>query len=78
MSDRATKEGNCRVVAELLQSDYHGNHAKNQDGKNAAHLAAIDGQNDILRQLIFHQVNVNARDAAGLTPLHVMTFIFLF
>ncbi|KAH1023327.1 hypothetical protein HUJ04_012553 [Dendroctonus ponderosae] len=67
---RATDVGHYRVVTELLQSGYLGFDAKNQDGKTAAHLAAINGQNTILRELIFYQVNVNFRDASGVTPLH--------
>lgn len=62
------------MVTELLQSGYPGFDAKNQDGKTAAHLAAINGQNTILRELIFYQVNVNFRDASGVTPLHVSPF----
>ncbi|CAG9759921.1 unnamed protein product [Ceutorhynchus assimilis] len=67
---RATDVGNFTVVTALLQSGYPGYDAKNQDGKTAAHLAAINGENDILRELIHHQVNVNLRDATGVTPLH--------
>ncbi|XP_066258920.1 tyrosine-protein kinase Shark [Euwallacea similis] len=67
---RATNVGNYEIVTRLLQSGYMGCDAKNQDGKTAAHLAASNGQNDILRKLIDHQVNVNLRDAMGVTPLH--------
>ncbi|XP_050314326.1 tyrosine-protein kinase Shark [Anthonomus grandis grandis] len=72
---RATKEGDHKVVAELFQSSeskYLGDKrdAKNQDGKTATHIAAINGQNDILKTLIDHNSNANLRDAGGLTPLH--------
>ncbi|KAL1492891.1 hypothetical protein ABEB36_011064 [Hypothenemus hampei] len=67
---RATNAGDYRVVTELLQSGYPGYDAKNQEGKTSAHLGAINGNTEILRELIFHQVNVNCRDAKGMTPLH--------
>lgn len=67
---RATNEGDYNVVSELLKTRYHGYQAKNQDGRTAAHLAAIRGQNDILRTLVYYKFNVNVRDAVGFTPLH--------
>ncbi|XP_060516097.1 tyrosine-protein kinase Shark isoform X2 [Cylas formicarius] len=67
---RATDQGNYTVVSELLKTGYHGYEAKNQDGQTAVHIASIKGQNDILRNLIQHGVNVNLRDTAGYTPLH--------
>lgn len=58
-------------MSELLNSGYTQLGAKNPNGQTATHLAAIDGQNDILALLIESQVNVNLRDAMGFTPLHV-------
>lgn len=68
---RATDQGAYTVVTELLRTGYHGSLAKDQNGQTAVHLAAIKGENEILRHLIHHNVNVNLRDAAGFTPLHV-------
>lgn len=59
------------MVSELLKCGNRSLEAKNEDGQTAAHLAARLGMDDILRKLIEGGANVNCRDTAGLTPLHV-------
>jgi tyrosine-protein kinase len=49
--------------------------AKNEEGQTAAHLAAIGGSNAILSILIRAGTNVNAKDSASKTPLHVIYLI---
>lgn len=66
---RATTQGNLTVVLALLKSGYR-HEAKNQDGQTAVHLVSIAGKDDILRELLDHEANVNSRDTAGYTPLH--------
>ena len=68
---RATKEGNLTVVSELLRSGYRSIDAKNESGQTAIHLAAILNRIEILRLLIQGGGNVNIKDDADLTPLHV-------
>nr|CAD7588127.1 unnamed protein product [Timema genevievae] len=68
---RATKEGNYTVVSELLKCGYRSLEAKNQDGQTAVHLASRMGKDDILKKLIESGANINCRDTAGYTPLHV-------
>lgn len=59
------------VVSELLKCGYRSIEAKNQDGQTAAHLASRIGSDDILIKLIENGANMNCRDTAGFTPLHV-------
>ncbi|EFA10985.1 tyrosine-protein kinase Shark [Tribolium castaneum] len=66
---RATKEGNYKVVSEVLKTGYR-HEAKNQNGQTAVHLASMNGKDDILRKLIDYGASVNLRDTAGYTPLH--------
>ncbi|KAK6619535.1 hypothetical protein RUM43_012292 [Polyplax serrata] len=67
---RATKEGNYKVVSELLKCGYRNTDAKSEDGQTAAHLASSKGADDILLKLIETGANINCRDTAGYTPLH--------
>ncbi|XP_017782286.1 PREDICTED: tyrosine-protein kinase shark [Nicrophorus vespilloides] len=66
---RATREGNLRIVSEVLKTGY--NHdAKNENGQTAVHIASMHGNNDILTTLIDYGANVNSIDMAAYTPLH--------
>lgn len=67
---RATSQGDYIVVSELLKTGYK-HEVKNQDGQTAVHLASMSGKNEILRKLIEYGANVNLRDTASFTPLHV-------
>ncbi|XP_058804945.1 tyrosine-protein kinase Shark [Phymastichus coffea] len=67
---RATLRRNYTVVSELLKCGYRSLDAKNQLGQTAVHLAAMDGTDEILTQLIQANASVNCRDTAGYTPLH--------
>lgn len=51
--------------------------AKNKDGQTAVHIASMQGKDDILRKLIEYSANVNSRDSAGYTPLHVSRVAFI-
>lgn len=65
--------GNYKVVSELLKCQYRSLDAKNEDGQTAVHVASRLGQDDILKKLIESNANINCRDTAGYTPLHVST-----
>lgn len=67
---RATREGNYKVVSELLKCQYRNLDAKNEDGQTAVHVASRLGQDDILKKLIESNADINCRDIAGYTPLH--------
>ncbi|XP_026288164.1 tyrosine-protein kinase Shark [Frankliniella occidentalis] len=67
---RATREGNYKIVSELLKCQYRSLDAKNEDGQTAVHVASRLGQDDILKKLIESNANINCRDTAGYTPLH--------
>lgn len=70
-------QGNYTIVSELLKCGYRSLDAKNQLGQTAAHLAAKDGIDDILKKLIENKASVNCRDSAGYTPLHVSTLCLM-
>jgi tyrosine-protein kinase len=70
-----TPVGNYTVVSELLKCGYRSLEAKNQEGQTAVHLASRMGKDDILKKLIESGANVNCRDTAGYTPLHVCTTV---
>jgi ankyrin repeat protein len=67
--------GNYTVVSELLKCGYRSLEAKNQEGQTAVHLASRMGKDDILKKLIESGANINCRDTAGYTPLHVCTIV---
>jgi ankyrin repeat protein len=67
--------GNYTVVSELLKCGYRSLEAKNQEGQTAVHLASRMGKDDILKKLIESGANINCRDTAGYTPLHVSTWV---
>ena len=64
--------GNFTVVSELLRGSYRSIDAKNETGQTAIHLAASLGRVEILQLLIQGGGNVNVKDHADLTPLHVI------
>jgi len=46
--------------------------ARDEQGRTALHLAAMDGHEEMVRELIGKQsADVNARDSNGATPLHL-------
>lgn len=70
-------QGNTTVVTELVRSGYRSIDAKNESGQTAVHLAALLNRTEILRLLIDGGGNVNIKDDADLTPLHVSHVHFL-
>ena len=69
--------GNYTVVSELLKCGYRSLEAKNQEGQTAVHLASRMGKDDILKKLIESGANINCRDTAGYTPLHVRSLLII-
>jgi len=69
--------GNYTVVSELLKCGYRSLEAKNQEGQTAVHLASRMGKDDILKKLIESGANINCRDTAGYTPLHVGSLLIV-
>lgn len=77
---RATREGDVTVVSELLKCGYRNIDAKNHEGQTAVHLASRCGigtnQQPIIEQLLANGANVNSRDSAGNTSLHVSYILY--
>lgn len=67
---RATREGDLKIVSELLKSGYRNIDAKNTEGQTAVHVASILGNSDIIAALLEAGANAAIRDSRGLTPLH--------
>lgn len=67
---RATREGDLKIVSELLKSGYRNIDAKNTEGQTAVHVASILGNSDIIECLLEAGANATIRDSGGLTPLH--------
>ncbi|CAG0882307.1 unnamed protein product [Darwinula stevensoni] len=67
---RAAKEGDLRILQEVINSGYHSLEAKNQDGQTALHLAVIHGHVSVAKFLLQVGAPCNVRDSVGLTPLH--------
>ncbi|XP_017049477.1 tyrosine-protein kinase Shark [Drosophila ficusphila] len=67
---RATSKNEGKVVFELLKCGYRNFDAKNQDGQTALHLAALNADEDILKNLLNAKVQVNSSDSYGYQPLH--------
>jgi len=66
-------KGNVTVVTELLKGGtYRSIDAKNEVGLTAIHLAASLGNHVILKLLVQGGGNVNIKDDADLTALHVI------
>lgn len=64
------------MVSELLKCQYRNLDAKNEDGQTAVHVASRLGQDDILKKLIESKADINCRDIAGYTPLHVSNLVY--
>jgi ankyrin repeat protein len=43
--------------------------AQDRNGQTALHGAALFGYNDVIKDLVAHNANVNAKDSKGMTPL---------
>ena len=67
----AARHGHDNVVHVLLSGSQCLVDAKGQDGYTALHYSCSGGHVDIVRTLVKHKANVNARTDSGDTPLHV-------
>jgi ankyrin repeat protein len=71
--------GNAKGLDEFLTKHPSLANAKNVDleqkGMTPLHLAAYIGNTDILKVLLDHHANTEARDKRGLTPLLWTTFV---
>ena len=65
--DEAAKWGPLRVVTWHVENGADVNEMIN--GRMPLHLAAMNGHDEVVRFLLAHGANVNARTAAGETPL---------
>ena len=65
----ATRNKHDNVVHALLSDSQCLVDAKGQDGYTALHCSCRDGHVDIVRTLVNHKANVNARTDSGDTPL---------
>ena len=65
----AAIEGHDNVVHALLSDSQCLVDAKGQDGYTVLHYSCRDGHVDIVRTLVSHKANVNARTDSGDTPL---------
>lgn len=65
------KIGSIQIVSEMLMCKNRSVDAKNDEGQTAAHIASMNGFPEILSLLIRAGTNVNAKDSASCTPLHV-------
>lgn len=72
----AVKYKDVDVVRRLLQSKNPSNFLDLQDaeGWTALHMAASEGCQEILMELLSSRANVDATDHLRMTPLHVVTF----
>eukprot|EP00899_Mesostigma_viride_P014746 jgi/Mesvir1/23272/Mv20978-RA.1 len=64
----STEGGDAAFVAGILQGGFHADNV-DYDGRTALHMAAMSGQEDIVRLLLDKGVNVNVKDRWGRTPL---------
>ena len=65
----AAREGHDNVVHALLSDSQCLVDAKGKNGYNALHYSCRDGHVDIVKALVNHKANVNARTDSGATPL---------
>ncbi|XP_032676834.1 ankyrin repeat domain-containing protein 50 isoform X2 [Odontomachus brunneus] len=68
----AAQEGHTSLIEILLEQhdapiDQHAH-----DGKTAIRLAALEGHYDTVRTLLFHNTDVNAKDADGRSTLYIL------
>jgi ankyrin repeat protein len=69
---QAVKSGNLRELQQLLNNVSYINRT-NEFGSTLLHIAAKESYLDIVRLLIAYDINVNAKDNEGNTPLHLAT-----
>jgi hypothetical protein len=70
----AVRSGNVDGVRKLLSADPTLIQARTigvWENDTALHLAAARGDNDMVMLLLEHKADVNAKDEAGITPLHL-------
>jgi hypothetical protein len=76
---RLIYSGNAKALDEFLTKHPSLSNAKNVDwegkGMTPLHLAAYMGNSEILKVLLDHHANTEARDKRGLTPLLWTTFV---
>ena len=70
----AVRAGDAEKVKVLLQADPKLAAARTEDGSTALHLAALDGQSEMVRLLLASKAQVNARGLREETPLHMAMY----
>ena len=72
--EKAIKERKTQKVLLLLNTGTNPNARDPHDGSSALHLAVSNGNLKISSLLFFKGANVNAKDNAGETPLHIASY----
>ena len=70
----AIRAGDAEKVKALLQADPKLAEARTEDSSTALHLAALEGQTQIVRLLLANKAQVNARGLREETPLHMAMY----
>ena len=66
----AAKEGNLEMVQSIIEEqNFDVNTKYEKDGSTALHWAAYGGQYDVVKYLVEHGADVNAKDNNDMTPL---------
>ena len=72
--NRALISNNTEVAKLLIEKHHIDINIANREGLTSAHLAVINGMNDVLKILIANNANLNATDKDGNTPLDYANF----
>ncbi len=67
---RSTSEEHLATVKALLDAGACVNTGDTEDGMTALHFAASLGYVEVMKLLLYHNSDVNARDVHGSTPMH--------